>query len=463
MNGQIKDNRLETVAVLGAGIAGLTAAWKLYNAGSNVTVLEQSSSVGGCIRTVREKGYLLELGPNTFLNSSRELWELAGSAGLEELKIETKGNIGRTRYIFKSDRLIKVPAGPNILFSPILSAGGRLRLLKEPFIRPLAQKLDLDESLASFMTRRFGREVLETIVTPFISGIYAGDPEKLSMKAVFPKLAEIEKEYGSIFRGIKHLKKEIGPGGLGSFQTGIGTLASSLGSRMKGIITTNARVVSVERLHSGYKIRYEHGGEIKSMTAEKVVSALPAYSAAKLFAGMSDDLGRALAEIEYAPVVVVHTGHKEEDVRRDLDGFGYLVPRKNRVRQLGCLWSSSLFHGRAPRGRVLLTSFLGGMLDPEAIDLTNEDLMRIVLKDLERTLGIKGRPDLACVTKYTHAIPQYNIGHVKRITRIDSSVAGLPGLYLTGSYFEGISVAGTIEHANRTALRVLKQGGIYGP
>ena len=440
-----------TTVIIGAGIAGLTAAWRLHEAGIKVTLLEQSSNVGGCIRTMHNDGYLLELGPNTFLNSSVSLWNLAYSLGLKDLKIETPPKIGKTRFIFKKDKIVSVPAGPGILFSPLLSFKGRLRLLKEPFIKALSPG---DESLASFVRRRLGEEVLHMLVTPFVSGIYAGDPEQLSVAAVFPKLVEVEKKYGSIFKGMKALKTEIKSSGLGSFMAGIGTLPMAIESRLKDSIVKNARVTGIEKLNSGYNIRFEAGGEQQNILAKKIICAVPAYTAARILSGLSNEFKEILSKIEYAPIIVIHTGYKHEDVPYDLKGFGFLVPRKNRVRILGSVWSSSLFQERAPEGYALLTNFLGGQLDPEAIDLTNDDIMRIVQKDLSRALSIKSPPAFACITRYTHAIPQYNIGHLEKISRISKLLEQFNGLFLTGSYFTGISVAETVEHAEKITKEV---------
>lgn len=436
-----------TVAI-GGGIAGLTAAWRLKEKGMPFILLEQSSQVGGSIRTMHAEGYLLELGPNTFLNSSTELWKLAESVGLKSLKIETPPEVGKKRYIFKKNRLIAVPSGPKIIFSPILSLKGRLRLLAEPFIKGGAGRITKDESLSAFITRRFGKEVLDMLVTPFVSGIYAGDPENLSIEAIFPKLIEIENKYGSIFKGMKELKGEIKSAGLGSFQAGMQTLPQAIESQLKDSIIKNARVTSVRRIGASYQISYEEGGEEKNILADSLIMATPAYVTANLLADISPELANILSKIEYAPIIVVHLGYKKDSIPRKLDGFGFLVPRKQKIRILGCLWSSALFPERAPSENELLTCFLGGMLDKEACDLSNEDIMQTVQKDMARTMKIKTPPSFACITRYTHAIPQYNIGHIERIEQIKAELEKFPGLSLTGSCFTGISVASAIEHAN---------------
>ncbi len=445
----------EKIVIVGGGIAGLTVAHKLHKAGLPVLLLEQSSHLGGCIRTMHESGYLLELGPNTFLNSSKELWSLAESVGIKNLKIETPDAIGKRRYIYKEEKLVAVPSGPKILFSPILSLKGRLRLLKEPFIKKPSH--NNDESLASFVTRRLGKEALDMLVTPFVSGIYAGDPERLSIKAIFPKLVHIEQKYGSVIKGMKELKGDIKSSGLGSFRAGIGTLTSALASNLGDSTVKNARVTSIEKINDTYNVHYEKDGESLNVMTKRLICALPAYSAARVLGGISDALRNALMGIEYAPIIVVHTGYKQENVAHRLDGFGFLVPRKQRVRILGGLFSSSLFPERAPAGHALFTNFLGGELDREVSDLDNDEIMNIVQKDLGRTVGAKGSPAFACITRYTHAIAQYNIGHTDRIAQIGRSLENCGGLRLTGSYFTGISVAGTVEHAVKTADAILSK------
>ncbi|MBI2342294.1 MAG: protoporphyrinogen oxidase [Deltaproteobacteria bacterium] len=194
---------------------------------------------------------------------------------------------------------------------------------------------------------------------------------------------------------------------------------------------------------------------MKNIVADTVICALPAYAAAEVFANIDVNLKKSLQGIEYAPIIVIHTGYKISDISRKLDGFGFLVPRKQRARILGSLWSSSLFKDRSPDGSVLFTSFMGGMLDLEALDLSNEDIMRVVQKDMARTLNIKTNPNFACITRYTHAIPQYNLGHLNRLSNIEGLRKKYKGLFLTGSYFTGISVAGTIEHANKVANEIM--------
>lgn len=434
----------ESIVILGGGIAGLTAAW--YLKGLEPTIIEQSPALGGCVQTLQKDGYILELGPNTFLNSSDALWKLAEETGAAQDRISTPAD---ARYIYKRGRLIPVPAGPGIILSNILSLKGRIRLLAEPFIRS-SPKSD-DESLAEFARRRFGNEVLNTLVTPFVSGVYAGDPEALSLKAVFPRLIEIEKRYGSIFRGMRELKSDLKAGGLGSFKAGASTLVNSI--EVKNAVR-NARVTHIERTGKQYNICYEQDGGQKSILIDKVISALPAHVIGDLLSHMDKELGEVLRQVYYVPMVVVHVGYKRCDIPHPLNGFGFLVPRGEGVRILGCLWSSSLFPHRAPEGCALLTVFLGGALDPGAIDLADREIISIVERETARTLKVRAAPSFTHITRHTRAIPQYTIGHRERLDKIQAELAKFPGLYLTGAYFDGVSVAATIEHAIKTVRQI---------
>ena len=442
------------IAVIGAGIAGLTVAWRLKQAGCKVTVFEQSNYAGGCIKSFFDSGYLLEMGPNTILNSSTALWKLAADLGLEKSRLAAQKEIGSRRFIYRKMRLIEVPAGPKILFSPVLSVAGRLRILKEPFI---AKRSDnAPESLASFIKRRLGKEVLRNLVTPFVSGIYAGDPEKLCLKSVFPKLHQIERDYGGIFKGMRALRGDIKASGLSSFRGGLGELILSLSNGLGESVVKGAKVKEVKKTGEKFSVVLDEAGLAKKCDDifDKVVVATQSFAAAKIVSSIDRDLSGALQKIEYAPVVVSHLGFKKEDIGHHLNGFGYLVPREEGVRQLGTLWSSSLFSGRAPKGRVLLTNFTGGALDPEAVDLNDDDILKQTLADLKKTLKISGNPEFVSITRYAHAIPQFNLGYDELIKKIRESVSKINGLHLAGSYAEAVSVAGTVEHAEKVAAQI---------
>jgi oxygen-dependent protoporphyrinogen oxidase len=441
------------IVIIGGGIAGLTTAFRLRQAGVQFKLLEQSSQTGGCIKTLKQKDYLLELGPNTFLNSSDSLWNLAENLNLREKRISTSPAISNKRYIYKNGRLIKVPNGPYILFSNLFSLKGRLRMMAEPFIKPSKDKKD--ESMASFFERRFGHEVLDTLVTPFVSGIYAGDPSRLSINTIFPKITSLEEKYGSIFKGMKELKGEIKSKGLGSFTEGIGLISQTIENIIKDSIIYNARTVNIEKMPRGYKITCQSNGNTQDFLADVIICAAPAYSTSGFIKSIDANLSNQLSRIEYAPIIVIHTAYKKTDFTKKMEGFGFLVPRGQKVRMLGSLWSSSLFVNRAPEDEMLFTNFIGGMLDKEACDMSNEDLMRTLQKDLAKIVGIKTNPSFACLTRYSCAIPQLNLGHKRLISEIKDLSLTYQGLYLTGSYFNGVSVANTIDHANETAKEVL--------
>ncbi len=451
------DQRQKNIAIVGAGIAGLTVAWRLKRAGCNVTVFEQSGYSGGCIKSVCENGYLLEMGPNTILNSSDALWSLAGELGILPSRVSASKEVGSRRFIYKDGKLIEVPSGPKILFSPVLSLGGRLRLLKEPFIPK--RNDESEESLAAFVSRRLGREVLRNLVTPFVSGIYAGDPERLCLKSVFPKLFEIERDYGGIFKGMKGLKGEIKSSGLSSFEGGMACIIRALERDLAGSLEKNVKVKDIRRIENGYSLLCERTGGKKEEenVYDGVVVACQSFAAAKLLEKLDVGISRLLRKIEYAPIVVAHLGYKKENVSHELQGFGYLVPRGENVRQLGALWSSSLFSGRAPKDRILLTNFIGGALDMEAVDLTDDDILKQLYADLSKTLKIERPPEFVSITRYAHAIPQFNLGYFGTIREIRQRLSSFHGLHIAGSYAGAVSVAGTVEHAQSVAANILNE------
>lgn len=435
--------------IIGGGIAGLSAAYYLKKHGVEITLLERESSVGGAIRTVlKHDRYLLELGPNTFLSSSDAIHELSRELSIDHQLV---ANETKKRFVFHGAKLREVPTGPvQFLKSSILSRRGKLRVLFEPFIR---KRADGDESLAAFVTRRAGRELLEALVDPFVSGVYAGDPYQLEIKSVFPRIVEIEQKYGSLFKGMRHLKGDVGSRSLLSFKWGMESLPSRLHDLMQRNIRTNASVENIERLPSGKWMVYTtpHG---EGIAADAVTIATPACEAGRLLMPHAPDIFSPMMGIPYVSLAVVHTVFRRMEIANALDGFGFLIPRKEKIRLLGSIWSSSLFPNRAPNGETLLTSFIGGATDPHAVDLDDHELLTHVLSGLEQTMDIRVQPRFYHITRIPQAIPQYTMGHSSRLNEINSCLKKLPGIFLTGSYFTGISVADTIAHSKGVAESV---------
>lgn len=449
--------RTKKIAVVGAGIAGLASAYYLRKRGYDVEIFESSGSAGGAVRSqLKEEKYLVELGPNAFLASADPLLRLSRELSIEPLIVGSE-DVSCKRYVHRHGRLHELPVKPGtFLKSGIMSAAGKARLFFEPFIK---SKSPETESLADFVTRRAGREVLEALVDPFASGVWAGNPSELEMKSVLPKIVEVESEYGSVFKGMRKLSGEISKKGLLSFRWGLGTLTARLEEELSSRIRFKHPVAGIEPLASGrFKIRLE--GNYVPMEACAVVIAAPAYVASKIFSGVDKDISSLLSAIPYVPLAVVHTAFKTADVPRKLDGFGVLVPRAERIRLLGSIWSSAMFDGRAPKGEALITNFIGGATDIGLIELSDDEIIEEVLRGLESVMGIKSSPKFVNIKRWANSIPQYTIGHGSRIEKIRSRIEKIPRVFLTGSYFNGVSVSDTIADARKMVDRLSAEMGL---
>jgi oxygen-dependent protoporphyrinogen oxidase len=354
----------------------------------------------------------------------------------------------RKRYIVKHSRPAPLPMGLiAFLRTPLWSGGAKARLLKEPFA---AAPPAGEESIAAFVARRLGREFLEYAVDPFVSGVYAGDPERLSVQATFPKLAALERHHGGLIRGaIAGIGKPRAPRpirrGIYSFRDGLGQLPVAISARLGESIWCGARVAALSRHGEGFRLDIERHRRLVTLDADRVVIATPSDVAAALVRPLASDLADELAAIEYAPVAVVATAFARTAVQHPLDGFGCLVPRLERRTLLGSLWNSSLFPGRAPEGSVLLSNFVGGARHVDLVDRSDDELTRLVVEDLARLLGVAGPPMWTRIIRYRRAIPQYVIGHAARVDRIEHATARVPGVSLVGNYLRGVAVGDCLE------------------
>jgi oxygen-dependent protoporphyrinogen oxidase len=439
--------------VVGGGISGLVCAYELRQLGLPVLLLEASDRVGGVIDSVQQDGFLFELGPQSVL-SSDSLLDLVGHLGIAESLV--KADPRAPRYILLRGRLHPVPmAPPALLTTSLLGVGSKLRLLSEPFRKSTPP--ESDESIAAFVRRKFGAELLENLVGPFVSGVYAGDPEKLSLRSAFPALHAFEEKYGSVIRGGMKFRppKDKPRPTLCAFRDGLATLVRSLREQLGNTVLTGASVESVSRGKtngsSHFEIQVRRAGRTEAMLADSLVLAAPARAASRILAGLSEGFESLLGRIEYAAVAVVSAGYKREQVGHPLAGFGFLAPRKEGRRLLGTVWSSSLFAGRAPEGMVSIATFAGGATDPQLFQLADDEIAAAVEKENAEILQISGPPATRMAHRWIHAIPQYNLGHSQILAGLREEVARFPGLFLTGSYLEGPSVPACIDHATKTA------------
>ena len=447
------------IVVIGGGISGLACAWRLQRLGASVLLVEQEERAGGVIRSVRRDGALIEAGPQSFMLTAA-LADLVHELDMDdELQL---ANPRAPRFVVINGRLRAVPMGPlSFLTSSLLSRSTKGRLLSEPF-RHTTPPED-DESIGAFIRRKFGAELLDRLVAPMVSGIYAGDAERLSLRGAFPALHEWEKNFGSVIRGmIKSRPPKDGSApkrarpGLATFRQGNESLVARLAERLGDSLMRGARAVSVSRAPAAGEARFEvicdRGGQRETIPAAAVVLAAPARVAAGLLAPLVP-AAADLARIEYAPVAVVAGSYSTEHLPRPLDGFGFLVPRSERFRVLGTVWNSSLFPGRVADGQTLLTSFVGGMTDPSAGALPDEAVFQTVESELRRILGILLAPRIRFAQRWPQAIPQYNRGHAELLRRVRGAVAETPGLFLAGSYLEGPAVGACVSVSNRVAER----------
>lgn len=430
---------MQKVAIIGAGITGLVAAFELRRHGVDCTVYEASGRVGGVIQTVREDGFLVECGPNSVLDTHPDLGKLVGNAGLAGRKLPAN-TAAKNRFIVRDGQPIALPSSPPAFFSSkAFSAKAKLRLLREPFIR---SKSNESESLADFVVRRLGQEFLDYAINPFVGGVYAGDPAKLSTAHAFPKLYALEQKHGSLIKGaIKGAKERkrraetaAKDAKMFTFDDGMDVLPKQLAVKLGNAVKLNSPVEGFQCLESG---KWQVGGE----EFTDVLLAIPAHLMPNL--DVPFDLS-PFAEIHYPPVASLSLGFKANQFTHPLDGFGVLVPKIENRHALGALFPSSIFPGRAPEGHVLLTVFIGGSMAPEKALQGEEEMLEKTLGDLEKLLGLSGKPIYRRLTLSPRAIPQYVVGYERFLDHMAQIEANHPGIHFAGHYRDGISVGNSI-------------------
>ncbi len=447
-----------SVCIVGGGISGLALAFFLHRRGIAVTVLEAKARPGGTVASERADGWIVEGGPNSTLRRSGiedALGRLVQDVGLGD-RLRAANPLSARRFVLRGGQLIPLPATPPAFLStPLFSRATKVRLLAEPLVGRARD----DESIASFVRRRLGAEFLDYAVEPFISGVYAGNPETLSVRAATPRIHALEARYGSLILGAiarGRIARQAGSprGTIVSFAGGMAELTDRIAQVLpQGAVCTGCSVRELKPLEGGGWSVAWNGGEAEF---GRVVIATPADEAAALLRPLAPAAAQALEAIPYAPVASVALGYRRGEVAHPLDGFGFLAPRREGLRTLGALFSSSLFAGRAPAGHVLLTAFIGGMTDPAAEALPEDELIAIVTSELGRLLGISGTPVLARVHRWPRAIPQYTLGHLDRIADVDQALAAFPNLSCVANWRGGVALADCVRNAETAAAAARK-------
>jgi len=447
----------KSIAVIGAGITGLTAAHRLTRLGHDVRVFEQAGRVGGSIRTEQIDGWLIEAGPNSVMSGEPAFAALIDELGLVPERVAASP-AAKNRYIVRRGRPVPAPVSPPAFFSsPLFSTGAKFRVLSELFARPRVRVSDI--SLAEFVRSHFGQEFVDYALNPFVSGVYAGNPAKLSARHAYPKLWELERTHGSILRGQIALAKarrarHEPASAIFSFRRGLQTLVDSLAAQLPaGCITLG---VALDTIVPGEKwnVIWNDHGATHTQSFDAIVAAVPAHALAKLRIGPHAERPlAALDAMEHPPVSSLFLGYRRERVRHPLDGFGVLVPAVEKRSVLGVLFSSSLFPGRAPDDHVAITVMIGGARQPELAPLPTDRLFGAVRADLSELLGIEGEPVFLRHTFSPRAIPQYNLGHEQFLAAINAAELSHPGLFVGGQARDGIAVPACVAAGEKLAAR----------
>ncbi len=440
------------VAIIGGGISGLTTAYRLQRVGYKVAVLERQVRPGGNAISERSGGFLMEHGPSSVNASASATVALSDELGLGNQSCPLGADV-RYRYLVGQGRLHRISTHPlGFLTSNYLSIRGRLRVLAECLVK--ANKSDAEESIADFWARRFGQEFSDRVIDPLVGGLFAGSASAMSLDAVFGRLLEMEKRYGSISRGI--LKRRLAGGSmpgrrLFSWRNGIGALPTALANQLGPAVHTDVVVRRIRPTPNGFRIDTGTSGTVN---ARAVVIATQPHVAAMLLEDVDQLAAESAAAISAPPLAVVFLGYRREQVAHPLNGLGCLTPPSEKRSVSGTLFCSTMFPGRAPEGHVAFASYIGGARAPELARLAPEELVALARAEHAELLGVKGKPVITRVRQWPRGLPQYNLGHRDRIAIIQGTEKRWPGLFLTGNYLAGVAVASCIAQADETAGRI---------
>jgi oxygen-dependent protoporphyrinogen oxidase len=445
------------IVVAGGGISGLVAAYTLHSEAEQrrlpieVTCLEAGAEAGGHARTIAEDGFLIERGPNGFLDRGADTMALIEELRLQPRLVESSAS-ARRRFILTGGALRLVPESPPALIkSDAIGWRGKLRLLGEPWAA--APPEGKDETVFEFAERRLGREAAETFVDTAVAGISGGDSRALSVRSQFPALTDMERDHGSLLKAML-ARKKAPRARLLSFDRGMATLTGELAERLNGVVRTNAAIERIGKSNSRWQVDLADGS---TYAADRLVMALPSHAASRVLAGVDRALSAPMAAIPYANLMMVALAYRAVDLARPLDGYGYLVTRNQGLSTLGVLWESSIFPQRAPSGSVLLRVMLGGARRPDVDSLDDQSLTQLAAGEAARVLGISGPPQRHWVCRWPSAIAQYTVGHDARRSEINRLAAAHRGLHICGTAYDGVSFNDAVAAARRTARALVHE------
>jgi protoporphyrinogen/coproporphyrinogen III oxidase len=458
------------VAIVGGGITGLSAAYRLRELAAarehplEVMVLERGAHLGGPLETIRRDGFVIESGADSFLSEKPWAADLARRLGIGAELIPTR-DVYRKTFVVRNGRLVEIPAGFSLLAptrlgpifkSPLFSLAGKLRIAIEPLIR--ARTSDTDESLASFVTRRLGREVLDRVAQPLAGGIYTADPERLSVAATTPRFVEMERRYGSIIKGVRAAEearatKSAEVSGarwslFQSFKNGMATLPDALAARLGGSIRKAAEVIALSRVGERWRLSLA-GGD--SIDVDAVICAAPAFAVSRMLSELAPKAAKVLRRISYASAATVNLAFRESDFGRRPEAFGFVVPSCERRRIIAGSFSSFKFEGRAPRGAILIRAFVGGVMQRAMMQLSDDEIVAAVRDEFRALLGVEAAPQFAEIRRWPDSMPQYEVGHLDRVAEIERIVAAVPSFALAGAAYRGVGIPDCVRSGDQAA------------